>query len=266
MPTFDNIAYQIVEGRAEITLDRPEVLNAVDGHTLTELNEALIAAHDDPDAYVIVLTGRGRGFCSGGDLSGGYGDTSDGKFAHRQHLMKAQHVTRLLRTGPKPVVAAVNGPAVGSGCDFALAADLRVLSEEAFLREQFIDIGLIPGSGGAYLLTQLVGESKAREYVLTGRDITPEAAMEMGLAVEVVSPDETLEAARELANEVRDKPVAAARNAKALFDVQQSYDDHAEAALEFLWECINHSDQDEAVASVAENREPAFDRPYESRE
>lgn len=262
MASFDNVSVEITAGRAEVTLDRPAVLNAVDGATLTELVDAIQAAHDAPEVYVLVLTGRGRGFCSGGDISGGYGDTSGGKFAYRQHLSKAQAVVRLLRSGPTPTVAAINGPAVGAGCDFALACDLRVLSEEAILRQQFINIGLIPGAGGGYLLPRLIGESKAREYILTGRDITPGDAEDLGLVTDVVAPGETLSAARDLADEVRDKPVRAVQGAKALLGPHQSFADYAEAAFQHQWDCINHPEQTEAVMALREGREPAFDRPY----
>lgn len=262
MPTSDNIKYSVHEGRAEITFDRPEVLNAVDGTTLEELNSAIDAAYEDDEVYVILLTGAGRGFCSGGDVSGGYGNTAHGKLAYRQHLAKAQNVTRLLRSGPKPSVAAVNGPAVGSGCDFALACDLRVISEEAYLRQQFVNIGLIPGSGGGLLLSRLIGESKAREYILTGRDITSEAAADLNLVTEVVEPEAVLETARALADEIRDKPVSAVRGAKQLVDPHQSFDDYATAAFDRQWECANHPEHAEAVNALREKREPKFDRPY----
>lgn len=262
MPSFDNIQYNVSSGRAEITIDRPEILNAMDGKTLGELNDAIEAAYTDDAAYVLLLTGKGRGFCSGGDISGGYGSTENGKLEYRQHLTKAQNVTRLLRTGPNPSVAAVNGPAVGSGCDFALACDLRVMSKDAYMRQQFVNIGLIPGSGGGFLLSRLVGESKAREYILTGRDITPDAALEMGLVVDAVESGTTLNVARELADEIRDKPVRAVRGAKDLIGPHQSFDDYATAAFEHQWECVNHPEQDEAVTALRDGRDPEFDRPY----
>jgi enoyl-CoA hydratase/carnithine racemase len=262
MTTFENVTYEVRAGRAEITIDRPEVLNAVDGETLIELNTALEAAHDDPAVYVIVLTGKGRGFCAGGDISGGYGHTEGGKFAYRQHLAKAQNVVRTLRTGEKPSVAAVNGPAVGAGCDFALACDLRVIDEEAYLREQYVNIGLIPGAGGGYLLPRLVGEAKAREYILTGRDITAAAADEMGLIVEVAPAGTALNAARALADEVRDKPVRAVRGARAIIGTGQSYEEYAEVAFQHQWACMNHPEQDEAVSALLDGRPPEFDRPY----
>lgn len=136
------------------------------------------------------------------------------------------------------------------------------MSEEAYMRQQFVNIGLVPGAGGGFLLPRLVGESKAREYILTGRDITAANAEEMGLVVEVTESGEVLDAAREVANEIRDKPVRALEGAKAIVSPHQSYEDYAEAAFQHQWECINHPEQEEAVTALSEGCDPSFDRPY----
>ncbi len=256
----DNVEYEVVDGRAEITLNKPDKLNAFDDEMVETVVSVLEAAQEDDDVYVIVLTGAGRGFCSGADVTNMGSNRDRDQLTAAVHLRKVQEVVRLLYAGSKPTIAAVNGPALGAGSDWALACDMRVMSEESFLREQFVNIGLIPGDGGAWLLPRLVGEAKAKEYLLTGKDITPEAAVDMGLAVEKVAAGETLERARELANTLRDKPWPAMQNTKGLIDMNQSFQDYCQAAIDAQWEVTNHPEHDEAVAALREGRDPDFDR------
>lgn len=257
----DHLEYTVVDGRAEIVLDRPEVLNAFNGRMLEELNAALYEAMNNSAVYAVLLTGNGRGFCSGADVSEMNGrDDRETPSKYRAHLGKVQNVVRLLYTGSKPTVAAINGPAIGAGCDFALACDLRVASEKAVLREQFVNIGLVPGDGGGWLLPRLIGESKAKEYLLTGKDITPEAALEDGLVVDVVQNGEALPAARELAGDLVSKPRCGVRGTKSLVDASQSFEEYAQAAFERQWECVNDPEHTEAVAAMHEGREPDFGR------
>jgi len=261
MAVYDHLEYDVREGRAEVLIDRPESLNAFTDQTLAELTDALYAAHDDDRVYAIVLSGAGRGFCSGVDVE--YLDVgADKRFEENVHLWKTQNVARVLYQGPKPTIAAINGPAVGAGCGFALACDLRVMSESAFLREQFVNVGIVPGSGDGYFLPELVGESKAKEYLLTGKDISPAAAEDMGLVVEVVPEDETMAVARDLANTIRDRPGTAVRNTKRLVNETDSFDEYAAAATDALWECLMDPEQDEAVAAMLDGRNPEYDREY----
>lgn len=260
--SYEKIDYDIVDGRAEVFIDRPDIMNAFDEETLLELNEALQDAMTDDDVYVVVLSGRGRGFCSGADVTSMDGrEDREKKHLYGSHLWLVQNVDRLLYFGQKPTIAAVNGPAVGAGCDFALACDLRIMDEDAFLRQQFVNIGLVPGDGGAWLLPRLVGESKAKELILTGRDIEADEAEELGLSVETAT-DDVIERARDLANELRDKPAIAMQNTKQLIDTNQSFEDYTQAALEAQWKCVNDPEHAEAVDAVIEGREPEFDRDY----
>ena len=160
----------------------------------------------------------------------------------------------------KPSVAAVGGPAVGAGCDFALACDLRVVGPNSFLREGFIRVGLVPGDGGSWLLPRLIGESKAKEYLLTGKDITPGDAVDLGLAVE--SADDPLERATALARDLLDLPALAVRRTNALVDPEQSFEEYCERAIAYQWECVNDPEHAEAIAAFGEGREPEYDRDY----
>lgn len=258
--SFDNVDYTVAEGRAEVVLDRPDKLNAFDSAMIDEINVALDRAQNDDDVYVVLLTGNGRGFCSGADVGGFGGDRDELDAATR--LWKVQNIVRHLYHGQKPTVGAVNGPALGAGCDFALACDVRVIGDEAYLREQFVNIGLVPGDGGGWLLPRLVGEAKAKELILTGRDIGPEEAVELGLATEAVPTDEVVEEARDLANTLRDKPATAMQRTKELIDPSMPYEEYAQAAIKAQRAATSDPEHDEAIEALREGRDPDFDRGY----
>lgn len=257
---YEQIRYEAEDGIATITIDRPDVYNAFTPTTLGELNDALRRVVADESVYVIVLTGAGDAFCSGADVNE-MPDWSDmTKEGYAGFLWSVQNVVRQLRSMPEPTIAAVNGPAIGAGCDFTLACDLRVLSEDAILREGFVRVGLVPGDGGAWLLPRLVGESKAREYLLTGMDIDADEAIDVGLAVDAV--EDSFERAQALAEEILALPATAVRNTNRLVDPTASFEDYCERAIEYQWECINDPEHDEAIAAFNEDREPEFDREY----
>ncbi len=257
---YDDVTYDIDEGIATITMNRPDVYNAFTRETILELNDAIRRARDDDGVYAIVLTGAGNGFCAGADVTG----MSDWEDIHMEEyagfLWAVQNVVRQLREAATPSVAAVNGPAVGAGCDFALACDVRIVGPEAVLREGFVNVGLIPGDGGGWLLPRLIGEAKAKEYLLTGRKITPTEAVELGLAVE--KADDPLAGAREFAEELRDLPAMAVRHTNRLIDPQQSFEEYCERAIAYQWDCVNDDEHAEAVAAFGEKREPEYDRDY----
>ncbi len=256
----DEVRYERRDGIAIITIDRPDVYNAFTRSTILELNETLERAATDDGVYAVVLTGAGDAFCAGADVTSmpDWADQSEEEYAG--YLWAVQNVVRRLRRMATPSVAAVDGPAVGAGCDFALACDLRVAGPEAVFREGFVRVGLVPGDGGAWLLPRLVGESRAREYLLTGRDIPAEEAAEVGLVVEVA--DHPRQAARDLAAEIRDLPATAVRRTNRLIDPEMGLEAHLERATAYQWECVTDDEHREAVAAFAEDREPSFDREY----
>lgn len=260
MGTYEYVEYSVDEGIAEVLLNRPDLLNAFNADMKAEIANAVHEAQEDDSVYAILLSGKGRGFCSGADVTGMGGERS--RLEAANSLWTVQDINRQLHAGPKPTVAAINGPAIGAGCDFALACDLRVMSESAYMRQQFVNIGLIPGDGGGWHLPRLVGESKAKEYILTGRDIPADEAKDVGLVVEVVEDGEALSAGRALAEEVRDKPALAVQEAKGLIDVTQSYEDYGQAAIDAQWRVRNDPEHSEAVSALREDRDPEFDREY----
>ncbi|MFC5973521.1 enoyl-CoA hydratase/isomerase family protein [Halomarina salina] len=258
---YEDVRYETTRGIATITIDRPEVYDAFRRQTILELNAALRDAAEDDGVYALVLTGAGDAFCAGADVN----DMPDWhetmtKEEYAGYLWGVQNVVRQLRGMATPSVAAVGGPAIGAGCDFALACDARVVGPEAVLREGFVHVGLVPGDGGGWLLPRLVGESKAKEYLLTGRDITPEDAVDLGLAVE--EADDPLASATAFAEEMRDLPALAVQHTKRLVDPQRSFEEYCERAMEYQWDCVNDPEHHEAVDAFSERRDPEYDRDY----
>ena len=257
---YEQLQYESGDGIATITIDRPEAYNAFTSTTLGELNDALRRGADDDGVYAIVLTGAGDGFCAGADVAAMPDWSSMRKEEYAGYLWTVQNVVRQLRRMAKPTIAAVNGPAIGAGCDFALACDLRVVETDAVLREGFVRVGLVPGDGGAWLLPRLIGESKAREYLLTGVDIDAEEAVDVGLAVETA--EDALSAGLDLADRLLDLPTTAVRHTNRLVDPTMSFEDYCERAIAYQWDCVNDPEHEEAVAAFNEDREPEFDRDY----
>lgn len=260
MPAYEDVDYGVTDGIATITIQRPDVYNAFTRTTMLELNDAVRTAEADDSIYAVVLSGAGDGFCAGADTTEmpDWDDQSPEEYG--AYLWIIQQFVANLRGMATPTVAAVDGPAIGAGCDFALACDLRVVGPEGIMREGFVDVGLIPGDGGAWLLPRLVGESKAREYLLTGRDITPEDAVDIGLAVE--RAEDALEAATDLAREIRDKPATAVQHTNRLVDPEQGFEEYCRRAAEYQWDCVVDAEHREAVAAFNEGRAPDFDREY----
>jgi enoyl-CoA hydratase/carnithine racemase len=259
---YEDVQFEVADGIATITIDRPDVYNAFTRTTILELNDAVRTAEANDDVYAVVLTGAGDGFCAGADTTEmpDWDDQSPEEYG--AYLWMIQQLVSKLRGMATPSIAAVNGPAIGAGCDFALACDLRVVGTEAFLREGFVNVGLVPGDGGAWLLPRLVGESKAREYLLTGRDITADDAVDIGLAVE--QSDDPVSAARELAEEIVQKPAVAVQHTNRLVDPTRTFEEYCQLAAEYQWDCVTDPEHQEAVAAFNEGREPEYDRSVEN--
>lgn len=179
---FDTIRYEIQSGVAWIILNRPDTLNAFVQQMNTEVTKALKLAEKDDAVRAIVLTGEGRAFCSGQDLSD-IADEDDYAVILRERYNPMISTLAVLE---KPVIAAVNGTAAGAGMSLALACDFRLLSEKASFIEAFIHVGLVPDSGNMYFLPRLIGQAKALELAMLGDKISATQAEELGLATRVI--------------------------------------------------------------------------------
>ena len=222
-PAYTEIAYDVDDGVLTITLDRPDKLNAFTATMMRELIDAFDRSDADDDVRAVIVTGRGRGFCAGADLSAGAGtfdpevqgrDTSSGVPRDGGGL-----VTLRIFASTKPVIAAVNGPAVGVGVTMTLPMDVRLASESARFGFVFARRGLVPEAASSWFLPRVVGISRAQEWACTGRVFPAQEALDGGLVRSVHPPDELLPAARRLAREVADNtsPVSVALTRQMLW-------------------------------------------------
>lgn len=208
----------LIEDRGKVqlwTLNRPERLNALTGEMGAELKEALESAAADDGVGAVVITGAGRGFCAGADLSRFQAFADGGDFLERDRFTSLEF-PRAFANFPKPLIAAINGAAVGWGFTMPLMCDIRLASSEAMFSCGFVRVGVTPEFGSSHLLPALIGLSRAMDLVLTARRLPPEEAKEIGLIKEVCSPDGLLPRALELAAEIAEFPAPAVSMAKAM--------------------------------------------------
>ena len=241
-----------------VTINRPEKLNALNAEVLDALEAALLDARANPAVSAVVLTGAGeKAFVAGADISGFRTFTPA---AARDFSRKGQATFDLVENLGKPVVAAVNGFALGGGCELAMAATFRYASKNAKLGQPEVNLGLIPGYGGSQRLPRLVGKGRALELLLTGDAITAEEALRIGLVNRVVEPAELLPACRETLKKILGKAPVAVRHVLAAvnagLDMPFAAAEEHEAALFGL--CAATDDMKEGVAAFLEKRPPTF--------
>jgi len=252
----DRRAEAAVDGVALITLDRPEVLNALDYRTLRELVEALEALDGDESVRCIVITGAGdRAFAAGADIKE-MADATPVSLGVANSFARWERIRRV-RT---PIIAAVVGYALGGGCELAMACDMIVAADDAVFGQPEIKIGVMPGAGGTQRLTRALGKAKAMELILTGRNLSAREAEAHGLVTRVVAREETLGAALDLAREVAAMPPLAVRAAKEA--VNRAFELSLEAGLEFerrnFFLLFSSDDQKEGMAAFVEKRKPTW--------
>jgi 2-(1,2-epoxy-1,2-dihydrophenyl)acetyl-CoA isomerase len=239
-----------------ITLNRPDVLNALNAATHKALGAALKEARSE-DVRAVVLTGAGRGFCVGQDLSEFRDDAGD----IGARLRGNYHPTiKAIRALEKPVVAAVNGPAAGAGLSLACACDLRIASDQATFVPAFVNIGLVPDSGGTFFVTRLVGQARAFEWLCSGRRLTAEEAQQWGVVSEVVEAESLGVRAAEVAGELAALPTLAIGMTKRLLDRApvSSLDEQLEWEAQLQTAATQTEDFREGVAAFLEKRPPDF--------
>lgn len=244
-----------------LTLNRPERLNALTVDAVNELGARLEDAGNDAGVGAVVVTGAGDAFSSGGDLA----------FLRELHTMPAatvretiygsfQRPTRAMRSMGKPVIAAVNGAAVGAGCEIAIAADFRIASERARFGEVWIRLGCVPALGGMFLLPRIIGLARATELVLTGDIIDAAEALRIGLVRSVVAPDRLRAEAVELASRLARGPAHAIAVAKTALNRGLSADlwSELDRTLEAQIGCFATEDFAEGIRALSERRPPRF--------
>jgi enoyl-CoA hydratase len=243
-------------GIAVVTIDRQEALNALDVETLTALRDRLAELASDEETRVVVLTGAGdRAFVAGADIKymGGLGPEEAREWGALGH-----EAGRLLETMPKPAIAAINGFALGGGCELALACDLRIASPRAKLGQPEINLGIVPGWGGTQRLARLCGVGVAKDLILSGRTVDAEEALRLGLVNELA--DESLERARELAAQLAAKSPGALAAAKRAINLALGADHSGslDAEADLFAALFATEDAKEGLAAFVEKREPRF--------
>lgn len=248
-----------------LTIDRAETMNPLgspgDGEQFAAACDAINA---ESDTRCVILTGAGRAFSAGGDIkamqtrSGTFGGTppaiSDGYRDNIHRMLRALHTLRV------PLIAAVNGPAIGLGCDVACLADIRIASDRAKFGVTFLKLGIIPGDGGTWILPRVIGMSRAAELFYTGDVIDAQTAGQWGLVSRVVAHDDLIDEALSLAGKIAAMPPHALRQSKMLLrqGQQVSYDTALELAANTQAMMHATSDHQEGVAALIEKRDPQF--------
>lgn len=258
---YETIVFEKKDGIARLTLNRPETLNALNTQLITELYEALEESRNDPQVRAIVLTGAGRGFCSGADASDlGSKSVEGGAEDFGIRMERYNRVIRALRDIEKPVIASVNGPAVAAGMNLALACDIRIASDRARFGEVFVRVGLSPDCGGGYLLWRLVGLGKATELMFSGDIVAAEEAQRIGLVNKVVPHEELEKATMEFATRMAKGPTRAIGLAKKILNRGMETD--LATLLDFeafaQYQTAASEDSKEGVKAFTERREPDF--------
>lgn len=254
------------QGIVTLTLNRPDLRNPISS---AEMVDGIVAALErieaDPTVRVAILTGAGKAFSSGGDINamkpGGGGLNAGLPAGTRGNYKRGiQRLPLAFAALEVPVIAAVNGPAIGAGLDLACMCDLRIASESAKFAESFVKLGIIPGDGGAWLLQRVIGFSKAAELSLTGDMIDAAQALECGLVSRVVPDAELLDAARALAGRIAANPPFAVRMTKRLLWEARRADLATVLEMSAAMQAVAHAtaDHDEAVNAFLEKRTPQF--------
>jgi enoyl-CoA hydratase/carnithine racemase len=266
------VRYDVADHVATLTLDAPERMNTISGTMLTEISRLLRRADRDPDVRCIVLTGAGRAFCAGldlqaqmagpkgglGNLGGGDDGGGGGGFTGEFDLHDAPPV--VLHNVDTPTICALNGGAAGYGLDLALGCDLRIAADTAKLNPGFAKRGILPESGGTWLLPRMVGYAKAAEIAFTGRTLTAAEALELGLVNHVVTLDELPARTAALAGEIASNAPLAVRAIKRMMRAAETetFEQNVHHVFLQLLPLLRTDDFTEGVTAFMEKRDPVF--------
>ena len=254
---MENILFEVRNEIAYVTINRPDKLNALNFETLIEIKEVFLKIYESKEIRGVILTGSGeKAFVAGADITQFLTITPEkGKSFSEQ----GQMVFQLIEDCPKPVIAAINGYALGGGCELELACHLRVLSENAQLGQPEVNLGIVPGYGGTQRLTHLVGRGKALEWMITADMISSKEALNWGLANHVVSQAELIPTCEAILKKVKSKsPVAVTEAINATNGYFLSHKHGYALEAEAFSRCINTKDFREGVTAFLEKRKPNF--------
>jgi 2-(1,2-epoxy-1,2-dihydrophenyl)acetyl-CoA isomerase len=257
---FETLTFSVTDSVATITMNRPEAMNAMSPSMGKELHLAALAIDERPDVRAVILTGAGKMFCAGGDLSA-FAAAGAGARRLIMEMTGDLHLalSRLARN-PAPVIAAVNGTAAGAGFSLAMAADLAIASNKAVFTMAYTNAGLSPDGSSTYYMPRKIGDRRARELMLTNRLLNASEALEWGVVNDVVAPEELMDSARALATKIANGPTQAFGQVKALLD--GSFDHSLETQMELEARAIAglvvSADGQEGLHAFLDKRKPEF--------
>ncbi|MCB0769105.1 MAG: 2-(1,2-epoxy-1,2-dihydrophenyl)acetyl-CoA isomerase [Flavobacteriales bacterium] len=255
--SYAKIQFTIADSVATITLDRPDKLNSFDREMALETIDALERTKDDPSVRAILLTGNGRAFCAGQDLAEAIAPGT-----RIEEIISAQYnpIVRRIRNVPKPVIAAVNGVAAGAGANIAYACDLTLAASSAKFIQSFINIGLIPDSGGTFTLPRLVGMQRAFGQMILAPKVSAQEAMEQGMIWKVVADADLMNEAKALAQDMAQLPTKAIALTKDALNrsLANGLDDQLDVENELQSIAGRSFDYNEGVQAFLEKRKPVF--------
>jgi enoyl-CoA hydratase/carnithine racemase len=261
---FEHLKVRKEDNLLWLTLNNPSMSNAITDEMIESLCQVLSYADADNEVRVIILTGEGKSFCAGGDIKAMKNKTgmfAGESFELRNRYSKGiQRIPRMIESLQKPIIAMVNGAAIGAGCDLVAMCDLKVASNRANFGETFTKLGLIPGDGGPFFLARTIGYSKAMEMYLTGKIYSAQEALTMGLVSSLFEADELEQGARELASMISANAPAAVQFTKTA--MKRALKDELEAHLNLMsaYQGISQrtADHFEAIDAFLEKRTPEF--------
>lgn len=258
--SYQTLLLKKQEGVATIALNRPDKLNAICPELVNDLISVIDEIAQDVEIRSVLLTGSGRAFCAGGDI----GDLLSSSMENPVELMEnsrqgAQIITGM-RSMLKPWIAAVNGPAIGAGCNLALGCDIIIAAQNAIFSQAFMNLGLHPDTGGVYLLTRLVGTARACELIFTGKTIDATEAERIGIINQVVPLDQLESTAKEMALRLAKGPSKAIGMAKATIYQGMTMDMASLLEAEVRATCLSMATEDakEGIKAILEKRKPEF--------
>ena len=254
---YENIKYESRDNIAYVTVNRPKAMNALNMDVLNELYDVFTAIEADADIRAVILTGEGRAFVAGADIAQ---MNQLNALEGRQMMIMGHKVMNLIVAIEKPVIAAVNGFALGGGCELSMACDIRIASEKAKFGQPEVGLGIIPGFGGTQRLPRLVGKGMAKYLIMTAEMIPAEEAYRIGLVEKVVPAESLMEEAEKLAKTIASKAPVAVATAKTA--INNGFDMDMKSASKFEIEtftaAFGSEDKSEGMSAFLEKRAPEF--------
>ncbi len=259
--TVNEVLFEVSDHVATITFNRPEQRNTITGVMLEMLTESLLKANEDPEVRAVILTGSGKFFCAGLDLGGGgIASSLSSQTSSPTNLDLRNTPPIVLHDMDKPTICALNGSAAGYGMDIALGCDIRLMADSAKLAAAFTARGVVPESGGTWILPRLVGWSKAAEIIFTGRTLLADECKSLGLVSHVVPTGEVASAARDLALEIAGNAPLAVQASKRMMrmGMNETFNDHVHHVFLQLLPLFKSDDFREGMAAFMEKRKADF--------